>query len=210
MDELRAFYADWARMLLQSAHTRGGDYARPVFGEGARGARLMLIGEAPGGDEAKAGRPFVGKAGRQLDALLACAGIDRNEVFITNAVKYRPTNVKGTRVSNRTPSRAEWREGLPLLRAEIGAVCPWVIATLGNTPLCALMCLAQQDACVSIGERHGQAYDVRIEERAYTLFPLYHPASVIYNPALSAVLKEDLCRLGALLREKEGAACKES
>ncbi|MDD4075546.1 MAG: uracil-DNA glycosylase, partial [Eubacteriales bacterium] len=138
------------------------------------------------------------------------AGIGRDEIFITNAVKFRPTNVRDGRVSNRTPGRAEWRAGLPLLRAEIEMIRPPLIATLGNTPLCALMCLAKQDTCVGIGERHGRAYDVQIEGRSYTLFPLYHPASVIYNPALSDVLREDLCRLGALLREKEGIACDES
>lgn len=194
-------------MLLQSAHERSGDYARPVFGQGERNARLMLIGEAPGGDEAKAGRPFVGKAGRQLDALLACAGIERDAVYITNAVKFRPTNVRGARVSNRTPTRTEWRAGLPLLLSEIQTIRPRVIATLGNTPLCALLCLAKMDSSVGIGERHGQALGIDIEGRAYTLFPLYHPASVIYNPSLSDVLQSDLCRLGALLREKEGIAC---
>lgn len=170
----------------------------------------MLVGEAPGGDEARAGRPFIGKAGRQLDALLALAGIGRDEVFITNAVKFRPTNEKGARVSNRTPTRAEWRAGLPLLRSEIAAVRPQIIATLGNTPTCALMCLAKRDTCAGMGEQHGQAYRVEIDGRSYTLFPLYHPASVIYNPALSDVLREDLCRLGALLREKEGIPCIES
>ncbi|MDD4076340.1 MAG: uracil-DNA glycosylase family protein, partial [Eubacteriales bacterium] len=77
MDELELLYADWARELCQSAHARSGDYTHPVFGTGAKNARLMLVGEAPGGDEAKAGRPFIGKAGRQLDALLKTAGIGR-------------------------------------------------------------------------------------------------------------------------------------
>ena len=67
-----------------------GDYASPVFGEGPYSPKLMLIGEAPGREEAEAGRPFVGKAGRQLNELLNKASINRQDVFVTNAVKFRP------------------------------------------------------------------------------------------------------------------------
>ena len=85
--------------IAETADGRG-DYSHPVFGEGPVNPLVMLIGEAPGGDEAKQGRPFVGKAGKQLDALLSGAGIDRSRVYITNTVKFRPVNVKPKSVSN--------------------------------------------------------------------------------------------------------------
>jgi DNA polymerase len=109
-----------------------GDYMHPVFGEGTPGARLVLIGEAPGAQEAAAGRPFVGKAGKQLDALLDCVGLKRGDIFITNAVKFRPTNHDGR--SNRTPTGGEMREGLALLRDELELIAPRIVATLGNVP----------------------------------------------------------------------------
>ena len=67
-----------------------GEYEAPVFGEGPMGPRLMLIGEAPGAEEAQFGHPFVGRAGKTLDALLDGAGIVRKNIFVTNAVKFRP------------------------------------------------------------------------------------------------------------------------
>lgn len=79
--------------IAETADGRG-DYSHPVFGEGPVNPLVMLIGEAPGGDEAKQGRPFVGKAGKQLDALLSGAGIDRSRVYITNTVKFRPRECK--------------------------------------------------------------------------------------------------------------------
>ena len=92
--------------IAETADGRG-DYSHPVFGEGPVNPLVMLIGEAPGGDEAKQGRPFVGKAGRQLDALLSGAGIDRSRVYITNAVKFRPVNVKPKSLSNRPHGRGD-------------------------------------------------------------------------------------------------------
>ena len=92
--------------IAETADGRG-DYSHPVFGEGPVNPLVMLIGEAPGGDEAKQGRPFVGKAGKQLDALLSGAGIDRSRVYITNTVKFRPVNVKPKSVSNRTRPKVD-------------------------------------------------------------------------------------------------------
>jgi len=164
--------ADIAKLDVQ------GDLAHPVFGEGPARARLMLIGEAPGREEAAAGRPFVGRAGETLTRLLAGVSLAREDVFITNAVKYRPTN--GNR--NRTPSRAEILAGQELLFAEIALVRPRVIATLGNVPLRALNVRHTVGAC------HGQLMSMG----KYSLFALYHPASVMYNRALGAVLEEDI------------------
>ena len=89
-----------------------------VFGEGAEAPLLMMIGEAPGGDEEKQGRPFVGKAGKNLDHFLALVGLVRGNIYITNVVKFRPTKTGATgRLSNRPPTREE----IALFR-------PWLMA----------------------------------------------------------------------------------
>jgi DNA polymerase len=181
MNALEALYAaERERIAALAGESLTGDYANPVFGEGEPNSPVMLIGEAPGREEAQLGHPFVGKAGKQLDALLVYAGIARSSVFVTNAVKFRPTWVKPKSVSNRTPSRAEALAALPVLRSEIALVAPRLIATLGNTPLASVarLCGARLP---SIGEAHGRPAFICIEGIRYTLFPLYHPASGIYD-----------------------------
>ena len=156
-----------------------------VFGEGPAGARLMLIGEAPGEQESLLGRPFVGKAGRNLDRFLELAGMRREELYITNTVKLRPTKTgRSGRLSNRPPTREEVALFLPWLLREIREVEPRAIATLGNTPLQAL---AGRGA--TIGRLHGQWVDAADGLR---IFALYHPASLIYNRALESVYEEDV------------------
>ena len=177
-----------------------GEDKRLVFGEGdSDRPRLMLIGEAPGEQETLQGRPFVGKAGKNLDGFLDVVGLRREEIFISNVVKVRPTKVspKGT-VSNRPPSREELALFRPYLYEEIGVVSPSVIVTLGNV---ALKSLVGEKAV--IGDYHGNLTECEItsagETRSIRVFPLYHPASIIYNRALSAVYQEDLQKLRALL-----------
>ena len=103
------------RLRIAAIGDDRGDYQNPVFGEGPDEPVVMFIGEAPGGEEAATGRPFVGKAGKQLNELLTEAGIDRSRVYVTNAVKFRPVNRKPRSVSNRTPSGAELRQDCPCL-----------------------------------------------------------------------------------------------
>ena len=200
--ELERLYAQERERLKNIAEDkRTGERLRPVFGDGPENALLMLIGEAPGAAETEQGRPFVGKAGAQLVELLELAGIPRESVFVTNAVKYRPTNVKVRSVSNRTPSQEEILESLPLLGAEIGVVRPRSIATLGNTPLYAVNRLFG-GADATVGELHGRA--IKLDTGADTLlFPLYHPASGIYRRELVAVMKEDILKLKAILGSLE-------
>ena len=164
-----------------------------VFGEGPLRARIALIGEAPGEQESLQGRPFVGKAGKNLDEFLALSGMNRAELYITNTVKYRPVkrSAAGNTV-NRAPTQEEISLGLPFLRRELALVDPEVVVTLGNVPLRAL--LGRQ---ATIGALHGQwqSWEGR------RLYPLYHPASIIYNRALKDVYEEDVVRLGAFFRE---------
>ena len=164
-----------------------------VFGEGPQQPRLMLIGEAPGEQETLQGRPFVGKAGQNLDHFLALAGLCREEIYISNAVKLRPTKTGKTgRLSNRPPTKDEIALFRPWLLREIAEVAPQMIATLGNVPLRAVT-----GRSLTIGEVHGQVIDAG--ETGLPLFALYHPASLIYNRALSDVYEQDVRALAQRL-----------
>jgi len=155
-----------------------------VFGDGAARAPVMLVGEAPGEQESLQGRPFVGKAGKNLDEFLAGAGMDREALYVTNTVKFRPTKRSAAgRTVNRPPTQEEVKLFLPWLLREIEKVDPACVVTLGNVPLKALT-----DRRQVIGAVHGQF----MELGSRLLFPMYHPASVIYNPSLKAVYRQDL------------------
>ena len=171
-----------------------------VFGEGAENPALMMIGEAPGGDEEKQGRPFVGKAGKNLSAFLEVVGLKREEIYISNVVKLRPTkeSPKTGKAVNRPPSVEEIAFFLPYLLEEIKVISPKVVVTLGNVPLKAVT--GEKKAV--IGEYHGKPTPLA---DGRTLFALYHPAAVIYNRALQATYDEDLLALKAFL-QKEGLA----
>ena len=164
-----------------------------VYGEGDAGARVMMIGEAPGEQETLLGRPFVGKAGKNLDEFLELAGMDRGQLYVTNTVKFRPTKRSAAgRVVNRPPTQEEVRLFLPWLLKEIDIVDPVCVITLGNVPLKALM-----GRGAVIGEMHGR-FASREGRRVY---PMYHPASVIYNPALRTVYRDDILRFARWWRE---------
>ena len=141
----------------------------------------------------------MGKAGKNLDGFLAAVGLKREEIFISNVVKIRPTRVseKG-RVSNRAPSAEELALFTPYLYEEILLVRPGAIVTLGNVPLHAVL-----DAHTTIGERHGRLAEatIRTEKEAadFPVYPLYHPASIIYNRALAQTYQDDLHKLRELL-----------
>lgn len=165
-----------------------------VFGEGPKHAKLMLIGEAPGEHETLQGRPFVGKAGQNLDHFLALAGLSREDIYISNAVKLRPTKTGKTgRLSNRPPTKDEIALFRPWLMREIEEVAPGMIATLGNVPLRAVT-----GRSLSIGEVHGQVLDAG--ETGLPLFALYHPASLIYNRSLTDVYEQDVRALAQRLK----------
>ena len=165
-----------------------------VFGEGRVGAPVMMIGEAPGEQESLQGRPFVGKAGKNLDAFLAQAGMDRASLYVTNVVKFRPTRrSEAGRVVNRPPTQEEIKLFLPWLLKEIDLVDPRYIITLGNVPLKALTGRGSV-----IGDMHGRF----IDWQGRRLFAMYHPASVIYNPGLKAVYSRDITAFACQYREE--------
>ncbi|MBE5775097.1 MAG: uracil-DNA glycosylase [Clostridiales bacterium] len=163
-----------------------------VFGEGPLGAKVMMIGEAPGEQESLQGRPFVGKAGKNLDAFLEKVGMVRKDMYVSNTVKFRPTRISDAgRSVNRPPTTEEIRLFLPWLKREIELVNPACIITLGNVPLKALT-----DRKSTIGDMHGRFFN--LEGRR--LYPMYHPASVIYNRSLMETYEADIEGFAAYLR----------
>ncbi|MGI6176480.1 MAG: uracil-DNA glycosylase [Christensenellales bacterium] len=160
---------------------------RIVFGQGRLDADVVLIGEAPGAQEEEQGRPFVGKAGKNLDEFLLLSGMDRKALYITNVVKFRPTKTKGKSLSNRPPTNEEIQMCRPFLWRELRLVNPALVVTLGNVALKAVY-----GQTTRIGDVHGQYLQIPVEGQAYTLYALYHPASIIYNPSLREVYLQDL------------------
>jgi DNA polymerase len=177
-----------------------------VFGEGnTEKPRLMLIGEAPGEQEVMQGKPFVGRAGKNLDVFLESVHLKREDIYISNVVKIRPTKVseKG-RVSNRPPSKEEIGLFMPWLKEEIALVSPDLLVTLGNVALRSMLGKG------TIGDAHGRFHHAQVTipeggELAFPLFALYHPASVIYNRTLSEVYTRDLSALDAALKDGRSA-----
>lgn len=157
---------------------------------------LMLIGEAPGEQETLQRRPFVGKAGSILKGFLDVLGLKREEIYISNVVKVRPTKQGPSgRLSNRAPTREEIQSFLPWLMEEIAAVSPKLLVTLGNTPLQALL---GEDA--RIGRMHGRL--TRTAE-GKPLYPLYHPAATIYSPELLVDYNRDVLHLKDMLERRK-------
>ena len=110
-----------------------------VFGKGTRRAGIVLVGEQPGDEEDKTGEPFVGPAGRVLEAALAEAGVPRSEVYVTNAVKHFKHESRGKWRIHKKPDAAEVRACHPWLEAEIRSIAPRVVVCLGATAAQALL-----------------------------------------------------------------------
>lgn len=174
-----------------------GENVKIVFGEGNKKADIMLIGEAPGEKEEEMGRPFVGQAGKNLDEFLSLLSLKRDEIYITNVVKIRPykINEKTKRKSNRPPNSKEVEMSVETLKKEIQIISPKIIVTLGNIPLRVIL----MDKKATIGEYHGKA--IRLDK--FVLFPLYHPASIIYNRELKQIYYDDILKLKDYIKNRE-------
>src|SRR4051812_22272663 len=160
-----------------------------VFGAGNADADLMFVGEAPGANEDRMGRPFVGQAGKLLDQLLGEVGLERGDVFITNVLLCRPPG-------NRDPHPVEIENCQGYLMRELELIEPRVVCTLGNF---ATKLLRADNA--GITRVHGRPEVRTIGTRAVRLYPLYHPAAALYTPRMLEVLREDFARIPALLAE---------
>lgn len=171
-----------------------------VFATGSPDARLMLVGEAPGHEEERRGEPFVGPAGRKLDEILKAMGVSREEIYISNLVKFRPATPRQT-TNNRKPNAAEMAACLPLLREEIAIVRPECLVAMGATAAEGLLGLKG-----AVGSMRGCWHDFDGIPARVT----YHPSYLLQSGGSMAVkrqLWEDMLtvmeRLGLPLSAKQ-------
>ena len=156
-----------------------------VFGEGPATADVMLIGEAPGAEEDRAGRPFVGPSGQLLDRMLGSIGLVRQQLYITNIVPWRPPG-------NRTPTDQEVALCLPYCQRHIGLVAPRLIVPLGGAPAKALLGRAE-----GITRLRGRWFtlDCPTAPAEISVLPMFHPAYLLRNPAAKREAWRDLLTL---------------
>ncbi len=189
--------------IINAAHKKMEDYDVEgfVLGGGNLNADIMIVGEAPGEQEAIKGVPFIGRAGDELNKQFEYLGIDREDVYITSTVRSRPykwvkTNKKdsgGKRKANRKPNQKEIWAHAPILDYQIKKIAPQLIIALGGVALERLLGKGYKITEV-LGEVVEspvlRAGEDRYEwtEKEYAVFPLYHPAAVFYNPRI----KEDI------------------
>lgn len=161
---------------------------RLVFGEGSGDAEIYFLGEAPGFYEDQQGRPFVGQAGKLLDNMLLTIGLKREDVYISNVVRFRPPN-------NRDPEPAEIEAFGPYVDREIEIVDPKLIATLGRFSMGKFL------PGEFISKVHGKPRIVFLRGRDIMVMPMYHPAAALRNGAVMDQFREDFRKIPEILRE---------
>lgn len=188
LPELAAALAAFDAGALKAGATRC------VFADGQPGARVMIVGEAPGRDEDLAGKPFVGRSGQLLDRMLACIGLDRTAedpsraVYITNVLPWRP-------LSNRTPAADEVALMLPFLRRHIALAAPAVLVPMGGSAVSALL-----GGTGGITRRRGRwARLDGLTAQPLPVLPMLHPAYLLRTPAAKRQAWRDLLSLRAML-----------
>ena len=149
-----------------------------VIGDGNLDADIVFIGEAPGKNEDEQGLPFVGAAGKFLNEMLAHAGMERSDVYITNIVKYRPPN-------NRDPLPEEKKAFWPYLLKQLQIIQPKVVITLGRHSMEYFL------PGMYISQIHGRAKRIQFGDQKLVVIPLYHPAAALYNGGLRQTLIDD-------------------
>lgn len=211
-------YPDW---LTKSVANRSQGFLLEGFvpGAGPKDARLVILGEAPGRKEIASLVPFSGAAGVELDKNLTLAGIQREQIYITSAVRSRPyriqqginrkTGVAETKYPNRTPTKKEVLAHASITDYELQTIQPEIIIPLGNIGLHRLLGPKR-----SITQDHGQIITSPVLElnadqdgyqwgnHVYTLVPMFHPAAIFYNRKLAPLIEQDWTNLGELLHTK--------
>ncbi len=182
LDLLREKLQDWKGCKLA-------EKSNAVLGEGNPQADIMFIGEAPGQKENETGRPFVGQAGKLLDELLLTIGLKREDVYISNVVKYRPPE-------NRDPTPEEKEQCMPWLMLEMALIRPKIIVPLGRHAL------GHFFTELGIGAAHGHP---QLLPNGSVVFPMYHPAAALHNPGLRQPLFADFQALGTFLATVKAA-----
>lgn len=194
MNLLKEFNDNYVSFVQAIDNINDGNGLEFVFGDGNTEPFIMLIGEAPGKDEVIIKKPFVGQAGKILSQFLELADLTRDDLYITNAIKYRlskPGARPGTFV-NRPAKLTEIETARSFLHEEVKIVKPKIIVPMGNVPLKALL-----GRDLSIGDCHGRILDVKIH--GINVYPIYHPASLIYNRNLNEVYIDDIKRLSSFI-----------
>lgn len=158
------------------------------MGSGNPNADIVFIGEAPGKQEDEQGLPFVGASGKFLNEMLDTIGLNRQDIYITNIVKYRPPN-------NRDPLPEEKQAFLPFLVRQLEVIDPTLVVTLGRHSM--EFFLPKQ----KISAIHGQVQHVTIDDTSYMVMPLYHPAAALYNGGMRQTLIEDFNHILAIIQE---------
>jgi DNA polymerase len=178
LEELRAELERFTGCGLKATATQ------LVFADGAPGARVMFVGEAPGADEDRIGRPFVGRAGQLLDRMLAAIGLDRTQVYIANVVPWRPPG-------NRTPTPQETAVCLPFVRRQIALCAPRLIVCLGGSATQTLLGLKE-----GITRTRGVWREYQGDDGATIhALPMFHPAYLLRTPAAKRQAWVDLRKL---------------
>lgn len=167
-----------ARVIRNCKICKVGKIGLPVPGEGDPNAKIVFIGEAPGKQEAKAGRPFVGPAGRILRKQIEQLGLKDEKVFITSPVKYLPKYV--------TPRQTDIEHGKKHLKAQLDIIRPKIIVLLGKVAGSALL-----DREFSLSKEHG----TMINQGVRLYFLTYHPAAQLHSYAMKKVFEDDLKKL---------------
>jgi uracil-DNA glycosylase family 4 len=157
-----------------------------VMGDGNPDADIVFIGEAPGKKEDEQGKPFVGAAGKFLNEMLAMIGLEREDIYITNIVKYRPPD-------NRDPFPDEKAAFLPYLEAQLEVIQPKIVVTLGRH---SLNCFLPD---LSISAVHGQPK----RYKGLVYLPLFHPAAALYNGGLRQTLIDDFIKIPIIIKKLE-------
>lgn len=185
LDELKAALSSLEGCALKATATQ------LVFADGNPGAKVMFVGEAPGADEDRIGRPFVGQAGRLLDKMLASIGLSRDNAYITNLLVWRPPG-------NRTPTPQEVGLLLPFLERHIELVDPQLVVLLGGTAAQAVLARAE-----GITKLRGKWFDYATPGlvRPVQALATFHPAYLLRQPAQKREAWRDLLMLRRKLDE---------
>jgi uracil-DNA glycosylase family 4 len=182
LDELREMLEKFDGCGLKATATR------LAFSDGAPDSRVMFVGEAPGADEDRLGRPFVGRAGQLLDRMLTAIGLDRTKVYIANVVPWRPPG-------NRDPTPQETTVCLPFTRRQIELVAPKILVCLGAPSSQTLLGVKQ-----GITRIRGQWFDYEMGGTVIKALPMLHPAYLLRQPAQKRAAWRDLRTLDRALR----------
>jgi uracil-DNA glycosylase len=166
---------------------------QPVLGEGNLDACIMLVGEAPGRNEAEQSRPFCGQAGKRLDRILQKASLKRQDVYITNVVNDRPPK-------NRKPTKKEVELYFPFLIKQIQIIKPKAIVTLGATAINFFLDYFNLTKDMAMNRLRGRVFTTKFDFGKVNIIPTYHPSYLIYRPEKEQFLKQDLKKAKNLVK----------